>query len=38
LLAYLTAVCTAAQAGLPIPSLLPAPPTALPVVPGAQAA
>ena len=38
LLAYLTAVCTAAQAGLPIPSLLPAPPTALLVVPGAQAA
>ena len=26
LLAYLTAVCTAAQAGQPIPSLLPAPP------------
>ena len=29
LLAYLTAVCTAAQRGQPIPSLLPAPPTAL---------
>jgi transposase len=38
LLAYLTAVCTAAQAGQPIPSLLPAPPTALPVAPAAQAA
>ncbi len=38
LLAYLTAVCTAAQAGLPIPSLLPTPPTALPAAPVAQAA
>jgi transposase len=38
LLAYLTAVCTAAQAGQPIPSLLPGPPTALPAVPIAQAA
>jgi transposase len=38
LLAYLTAVCTAAQAGQPIPSLLPAPPTALPAAPAAHAA
>jgi len=38
LLAYLTAVCTAAQAGQPIPSLLPASPTALPAAPVAQAA
>jgi transposase len=38
LLAYLTAVCTAAQAGHPIPSLLPAPPLALPEPPVAQAA
>jgi transposase len=38
LLAYLTAVCTAAQAGQPIPSLLPAPPTALPAAPVARAA
>jgi transposase len=38
LLAYLTAVCTAAQAGQPIPSLLPAPPTVLPAAPIAQAA
>jgi transposase len=38
LLAYLTAGCTAAQAGQPIPSLLPAPPTALPAAPVAQAA
>jgi transposase len=38
LLAYLTAVCTAAQAHQPIPSLLPAPPTALPVSSVAQAA
>jgi transposase len=38
LLAYLTAVCTAAQAGLPIPSLLPTSPTALPAAPVAQAA
>ena len=38
LLAYLTAVCTAAQRGQPIPSLLPAPPTALPAAPVAQAA
>jgi transposase len=38
LLAYLTAVCTAAQAGQSIPSLLPAPPTALPAAPVAQAA
>lgn len=38
LLAYLTAVCTAAQAGQPIPSLLPAPPTALPSAPVAHAA
>jgi len=30
LLTYVTAVCIAAQAGYPIPSLLPAPPTALP--------
>jgi transposase len=38
LLAYLTAVCTAAQAGHPIPSLLPAPPTTLPASPVAHAA
>jgi transposase len=38
LLAYLIAVCTAAQSGHPIPSLLPAPPTALPTSPVAQAA
>jgi transposase len=38
LLAYLIAVCTTAQAGLPIPSLLPAPPTALPAAPVPQAA
>ena len=38
LLAYLTAVCTAAQAGLPIPSLLPTPPLALPNAPVAHAA
>jgi hypothetical protein len=38
LLAYLTAVCTAAQRGQPIPSLLPAPPTALPAAPAALAA
>ncbi len=38
LLAYLTAVCTAAQRGQPIPSLLPAPPTAPSVPPVAQAA
>jgi transposase len=38
LLAYVTAVCTAAQRGQPIPSLLPAPPTALPAAPAAQAA
>lgn len=38
LLAYLTAVCTAAHAGQPIPSLLPAPTTALPTAPVAQAA
>ena len=38
LLAYLTAVCTAAQAGQPIPALLPASPAALPVAPVAQAA
>jgi transposase len=38
LLAYLTAVCTAAQAGQPIPSLLPPPPTALPAAAVAQAA
>jgi transposase len=38
LLAYLTAVCTAAQAGQPIPSLLPTSPTALPAAPAAQAA
>ena len=38
LLAYLTAVCTAAQAGHPIPSLLPSPPLALPDSPVAQAA
>jgi transposase len=38
LLAYLTAVCTAAQCGQPIPSLLPRPPTALPAAPAAHAA
>jgi transposase len=38
LFAYLTAVCTAAQAGQPIPALLPAPPTALPAAPLTQAA
>jgi transposase len=38
LLAYLTVVCTAAQADQPIPSLLPAPPTALPISSVAQAA
>jgi transposase len=38
LLTYLTAVCTAAQAGYPVPSLLPTPPTALPGSPAAQAA
>jgi transposase len=38
LLAYLTAVCTTAQAGQPIPSLLPASPTALPASPSAHAA
>ena len=38
LLAYVTAVCTAAQCGQPIPSLLPTLPTALPVAPAAQAA
>jgi transposase len=38
LLAYLTAVCTASQAGLPIPSLLPVPPSSLSVPPMAQAA
>jgi hypothetical protein len=38
LLAYLTAVCTAAQAGHPIPSLLPAPALLLPDSPVAQAA
>jgi transposase len=38
LLAYLTAVCTAAQRGQPIPSLLPAPPSALPAAPATQAA
>jgi transposase len=38
LLAYLTAVCTAAQAGQPIPPLLPAQPLALPASPVAQAA
>jgi transposase len=38
LLAYLTAVCTAAQAGHPIPSLLPPLPSALPASPVAQAA
>jgi transposase len=37
-LAYLTAVCTAAQAGRPIPSLLSVPPGALPAAPVAQAA
>src|SRR5829696_5959843 len=38
LLAYVTAVCTAAQRGQSIPSLLPAPPTALSPAPAAQAA
>jgi transposase len=38
LLAYLTAVCTAAQVGHPIPSLLTAPPLALPNAPIAHAA
>jgi transposase len=38
LLAYLTAVCTAAQCGQPIPSLLPPPPTTLPAPPAAYAA
>lgn len=38
LLAYLTAVCTAAQAGHPIPSLLPPQPIALPAPPAAHAA
>jgi len=38
LLTYLAAVCTAAQAGQPIPSLLPALPLALPDSPVAQAA
>jgi transposase len=38
LLAYLTTVCTAAQRGQPIPSLLPTPPSALPATPAAQAA
>jgi hypothetical protein len=38
LLAYLTAVCTAAQAGQPIPSLLPTSPDWLPLAPAAQAA
>jgi transposase len=38
LLAYLTAVCAAAHAGHPIPSLLPTPPLALPDSPVAQAA
>jgi transposase len=38
LLAYVTAVCTAAQRGQPIPSLLPAPLTVLPAAPAAQAA
>jgi len=38
LLAYLTAVCTAAQAGQPIPSLLPTTPLLLPDSPTAQAA
>jgi transposase len=38
LLAYVTAVCTAAQRGQPSPSLLPAPPTALPTAPAAHAA
>jgi transposase len=38
LLAYVTGVCTAAQRGQPIPSLLPAPPTALPAAPAAHAA
>ncbi len=38
LLAYVTAVCTAAQAGYPIPSLLPPQPLALPASLAAQAA
>jgi transposase len=38
LLAYLTAVCTAAQRGQPIPSLLAPPPPALPAAPAVQAA
>jgi transposase len=38
LLAYVTAVCTAAQRGPPIPSFLPAPPTALPSASVPQAA
>jgi hypothetical protein len=38
LLAYVTAVCTAAQRGQSIPSLLPAPPTVLPAAPAAHAA
>jgi transposase len=38
LLAYLTAVCTAAQCGQPIPALPPTPPTALPAAPAAHAA
>jgi hypothetical protein len=38
LLAYLTAVCTAAQAGPPIPSLLAPPPLLLPHSPVAHAA
>ena len=38
LLAYLTAVCTAAQTGHPIPSLLPAPPLARPDCPAPHAA
>src|SRR4051812_21206550 len=35
LLAYVTAVCTAAQRGQPLPSLLPAPPTVLSAAPAA---
>lgn len=38
LLTYLTAVCTAAQAGQPIPSLLPTSPAGLPLAPAAHAA
>ena len=38
LLDYVTAVCLAAQQGHPIPSLLPTPPTELPVSSAAQAA